>query len=181
MGLAFKAKQNQLVKITGEEFKGDCWLMLDTIKQFFNKISENNVSINEPRQHDVRVAACALFVEIASIDETFTPKEMETVLSILKDRYQLSREHADVLIAEAEKELENSVDLWQFARLINENYSNDEKMELVEMLWRIVYVDGKMDDYEHYLMNKLKNLLRLSHDQLISAKRKVLHANDQNI
>ena len=86
-----------------------------------------------------------------------------------------SAEHADALIAEAERELEQSVDLWQFARLINENYSNEEKIEIIETLWRIVYVDGKMDQYEHYLMNKLKNLLRLSHDQLINAKLKVLH------
>ncbi len=34
----------------------------------------------------------------------------------------------------------------------------------------------EMDRYEHYLMNKLKNLLRLSHDQLINAKLKVLHS-----
>ena len=82
----------------------------------------------------------------------------------------------DALIVEAEKELEESVDLWQFARLINENYSNEEKIEIIETLWRIVYVDGKMDQYEHYLMNMLKKLLRLSHDQLIDAKLKVLHS-----
>ena len=48
-------------------------------------------------------------------------------------------------------------------------------MEIIEILWRMVYVDGKMDEYEHYLMNKLKNLLRLSQDQLIGAKLKVLN------
>ena len=154
--------------------------MLKSLKHFFNKISVSDNSNIGTTEHDIRVAVCALFVEIARIDETFTPDEMETVLSILKDRYRLSKKHADALIEEAEKELENSVDLWQFAKLINENYSNQEKMELVEMLWRIVYVDGKMDDYEHYLMSKLKNLLRLSHDQLIHAKLKVRYANDQN-
>ena len=127
------------------------------------------------REHDIRVATCALLVEIARIDETFTQEELETILSILHNRYGLSKEHADALVAEAETELEKSVDLWQFAKLINENNSNEEKIEIVETLWRIVYVDGKMDRYEHYLMNKLKNLLRLSHKQLIDAKLKVLH------
>jgi uncharacterized tellurite resistance protein B-like protein len=101
---------------------------------------------------------------------------MDAIVSILKERYGLSPEHADALITEAERELEESVDLWQFARLINENYSNEEKIEIIETLWRIVYVDGKMDRYEHYLMNKLQNLLRLSHDQLIAAKLKVLNS-----
>ena len=118
-------------------------------------------------------------MEIARIDGTFSQEEMETVFSILKEKYGLSRENADALIAEAEKQLEESVDLWQFARLINENYSNEEKMEIIETLWRIVYVDGKMDQYEHYLMNKLKNLLRVSHNQLIDAKLKVKHSSQQ--
>ena len=148
--------------------------MLVTLKRFFNKDSENGPKPNDQKtDHDVRVATCALLVEIARIDQEFTKEEMETVLSILKERYGLSEEYADALVVEAEKELEESVDLWQFAKLINENYSNAEKIEIVETLWRIVYVDGKMDKYEHYLMNKLKNLLRLSHNQLIDAKLKV--------
>ena len=151
--------------------------MLDIVKRFFSKTeSEAAKNVDQATEHDVRVAACALFVEMARIDEKFTEAEMDTILSIVQDRYGLSREHADALVAEADKELDKSVDLWQFARLINENYSPDKKIEIVETLWRMVFVDGKMDRYEHYLMNKLKNLLRLSHDQLIAAKLKVLHS-----
>jgi uncharacterized tellurite resistance protein B-like protein len=154
--------------------------MLNIVKRFFSK--EKEVSPDAAGQetgHDIHIATCALLVEIARIDGTFTLEEMETVISILKEKYGLSRENIDALIAEAEKELEESVDLWQFARLINENYSNEEKMEIIETLWRIVYVDGKMDQYEHYLMNKLKNLLRVSHSQLIDAKLKVKRSNQQ--
>ena len=122
------------------------------------------------------MATCALLVEIARIDETFSQDELEALLLILKDKYGLSREHAEDLLSEAEKELDDSLDLWQFARLINANYSNQEKIEIIETLWRIVFVDGKMDQHEHYLMNKLKNLLRLSQNQLIDAKLKVLHS-----
>ena len=152
--------------------------MLDIVKRFFSKIEKDiPKTTDQATDHDLRVATCALLVEIARIDQEFTREEMETLISILKEKYGLAKEHADALIQEAEKELEESVDLWQFARLINENYSNEEKIEIVETLWRIVYVDGKMDKYEHYLMNKLKNLLRLSHDQLIDAKLKVLYSN----
>lgn len=151
--------------------------MRDILKRFFGKPGgSTSVNNSQEVEHDIHVATCALFVEIARIDGKFTREEMETVLSILKEKYGLSRQHADILIAEAEKELEESVDLWQFARLINENYSNEEKIEIIETLWQIVYVDGKMDQYEHYLMNKLKNLLRISHNQLIDAKLKVKHS-----
>ena len=150
--------------------------MLSSLKKIFAKVSTNGSElVQESSEHDIRVATCALLVEIARIDETFTEQELELILSILKEKYDLSAEHADTLITEAEAELKQSVDLWQFARLINENYSNEEKIEIVETLWQIVYVDGKMDQYVHYLMSKLKNLLRLSHNQLIDAKLKVLH------
>jgi uncharacterized tellurite resistance protein B-like protein len=150
--------------------------MLESLKRFFNK-SKVEISKNEKQvtEHDMRVATCALFVEMARIDEIFTQTEVDTILSILQKKYGLSQEHADALLAEADKELDQSVDLWQFARLINENYSVDEKIEIIETLWQMVFVDGKMDQYEHYLMSKLKNLLRLSHDQVINAKLKVLH------
>jgi len=151
--------------------------MLDIVKRFLSKTKVNNsVTEKQNRERDLCVATCALFVEMARIDGTFTQAELETILSILKEKYGLSGEHADALIEEADKELDQSVDLWQFASLINENYSTDEKIEIVETLWRIVYVDGKMDQYEHYLMNKLKNLLRLSQDQLIDAKLKVKYS-----
>ncbi len=149
--------------------------MLGNIKRFFEKtVSNSSNDANQKTEHDVRVATCALLVEIARIDETFTPEEMETVLSILKDKYDLSKEHADALIKEADKELKESVDYWRFAELINKNYTNDEKIEIIETLWRIVFVDGKMDKYERYLMQKLGNLLRLSHSQLIDAKLRVM-------
>jgi len=149
--------------------------MIDMVKRFFAKApSTDTTAGSETTSHDVHVAVCALCIEIARIDEQFTPDELQTVLSILKDRYELSTEHAEALISSADKALEESVDLWQFAQLINENYTPDEKIAIIEILWQIVYVDGKMDEHEHYLMNKLSTLLRLSHNQLIDAKLKVL-------
>jgi uncharacterized tellurite resistance protein B-like protein len=148
--------------------------MLDIVKQFLGKFTEGT-AVDQKQDHGILVAVCALFVEMARIDETFTPAEMQTILSLLKDKYGLSQEHANALVIKAENELKRSTDLWQFAKLINENYSIAKKIELIEMLWRIVYIDAKMDKYEHYLMDKLGKLLRLTHDQLIAAKLKVLH------
>ena len=148
--------------------------MFDSVKQFFDKITRSEVS-EQQADHDILVAVCALFVELARIDESFTSQEMETILEILENNYGLSREHGTALIAEAEKELDQSVDLWQFAKVINEQYAIPERIEVAEMLWQIVYVDAKMNKYEHHLMDKLGKILRLTHEQLIEAKLKVLH------
>ncbi|MEE4112261.1 MAG: TerB family tellurite resistance protein [Desulfobacteraceae bacterium] len=150
--------------------------MIDLFKRFFGSATEN---VRDPAgkdsEREVIVAICALFLEMGRIDETFTEQETTQVLSILTQKYGLSGEDADALLDEADRELEASVDLWQFARVINDHYSIPKKEKLIERLWQIVYVDGKMDKYEHYLMNKLSKLLGLSHKQLIDAKLKVLH------
>jgi len=125
--------------------------------------------------HELSVATCALLVEMARIDESFTDLETDAIVHILETQYGVSEEHTKSLMAEAEKELEESVDLWQFARLINEHYSREEKIRIIETLWRVVFVDGKLDQYEDYLMHKMANLLRLSHQELMDAKLKILH------
>jgi uncharacterized tellurite resistance protein B-like protein len=151
--------------------------MRDIVKRFFSKISAETLNpTGQATEHDARVATCALFLEMAKIDETFSGEEMEKILAILKETYGLSSEHADELVAAAEQELEGSIDYWHFARLINDNYSTEEKIDIIETLWRIVYVDGKLDKFENHLIHQLANILRLSHEQLIDAKIKVLHA-----
>ena len=151
--------------------------MIDIVKKFFGKPSPVDTAIDhQTGEHDLYVAVCALCIEIARIDNEFTPQELDALLSILKKKYHLSMDNAEALIASADKALEDSVDLWQFAQLINENYTIDEKLAIIEILWQVVYIDGKMDEHEHYLMNKLSILLRLSHNQLIDAKLKILHA-----
>jgi uncharacterized tellurite resistance protein B-like protein len=151
--------------------------MIGRLRKFFGKTPEGIIQDAQGKsEYDVLVAVCALFLEIARIDETFSPEEMGTILGILKEKYGLSPQHAEDLVLEAQKELEQSVDLWQFSHLINQHYSDEEKQEIIEILWRIVFIDGKMDRYEHYLMRKLRSLLHLSHDQLIAAKLKVLES-----
>lgn len=154
--------------------------MLNSLKRFFEK---RPVAPERRSDDDILVAICALFVEMARIDDEFTAAEMAAILDIISDHYGLSREHARDIVAEADRALTESVDLWQFADAINTNYDIAEKLEIVDMLWRIVYLDGKMDAHEHYLMSKLKHLLRLDHDQLIASKLKIkadMTGGDQN-
>jgi uncharacterized tellurite resistance protein B-like protein len=150
--------------------------MIDLVKKFFEKSTASRPSDREgANAHDIRVATCALFLEMANIDGEFTDVERKNILSILKGNFQLSNEYADELLEASIEELKRSIDLWQFTNLINENYSEEEKIQIIEMVWAIIYIDGKLDQHEDYLVHKLAKLLRLSHRQLIDAKLKILH------
>jgi uncharacterized tellurite resistance protein B-like protein len=148
--------------------------MIDLVKMFFGKRSPNDSSDqNRKRTQDIRIATCALLLEMSHIDGEFSPSERERVLSILKRNFDLSGEYATALLEASNEELKGSVDLWQFTNCINQNYSIEEKIQVVEMVWNVVYADGKLDKHEDYLVHKLATLLRLTHKQLIEAKLKV--------
>jgi uncharacterized tellurite resistance protein B-like protein len=148
---------------------------MDLLKKFFARTADEK-SGGEPvgTSYDVRIATCALLLEMAHIDGEFSELEKESILEVLKNKYELSVEHAAALMKTAEEELEKSIDLWQFAKRINENYSTEEKIKIIETVWHLIYTDGVLDKHEDYLVHKLATLLRLSHEQLIDAKLKVL-------
>ena len=149
--------------------------MIDLVKKFFGK-SRSDISgpDKETASHDVRIATCALLLEMAHIDGEFSESERESIINIIKKDYDLSDEHAVALIEAAGEELKRSIDLWKFAKLINQNYSTAEKIQIIEMVWKVIYTDGKLDRHEDYLVHKLANLLRLTHKELIDAKMKVI-------
>ncbi len=130
---------------------------------------------DKDRDRGILVATCALFLEMAGIDGRFTGEERERILSALQRDYGLPPEETETLLREADKRLEESIDLWQFTRVINEQYSAEQKIRIIELLWKLVYADGVMDKHENYLIHKLSSLLHLPHKALIDAKLRVLH------
>jgi len=155
--------------------------MIDLVKKFFGKSSQDDSS-NQRRQttHDIRIATCALLLEMSNIDGEFSALERENIISILKRDFDLSDIYAATLLEASNEELKGSIDLWQFTNLINQNYSMEEKIRVIETVWDIVYADGKLDKHEDYLVHKLANLLRLTHKQLIEAKLKVKKSGSNN-
>ena len=148
--------------------------MIDLVKKFFGKNTiDSPGDIGGEKSHDIRVATCALLIEMSNIDGEFSESERESIISVLKKDYDLSDENAIALIEASNEELKGSIDLWQFTNLINQNYSMEEKLRIIETVWRIAYTDGKLDKHEDYLVHKLAKLLRLTHKQLIEAKLKV--------
>ncbi len=153
--------------------------MIDLVKRFFGKKTTGTSRARDSGSvHDIRVATCALFLEMAAIDGEFTDSERENMLSILKKDFGLSDEYAAALLEASNEELKRSIDLWKFTNLINDNYSPQEKVQIIEMVWKIVYTDGKLDMHEDYLVHKLANLLRVNHKQLIDAKLKILRGGE---
>lgn len=143
--------------------------MFDLIKKI---ISSKPGPANPGRggQDKIRLAAGVLLLETAYIDDECTEEEMANVVNTLRSEFNLAPEYVDELLALAGAERENAFDLWQFTNQMNQHYSQQEKMALLEAVWRIIFADGRLEEHEDYFAHKLANLLRLTHKQLIEAK-----------
>jgi uncharacterized tellurite resistance protein B-like protein len=148
--------------------------MIDLVKRFFGKTQKGEGDQDEGASHDIRIATCALLLEMANIDGEFSAAERKNILATLKKDYHLSDAYAEELIKASNEELRGSVDLWRFTNLINRNYSIEEKIQIIETVWEIAYTDGKVDKYEDYLVHKLAKLLHLTQKQLIDTKLRVI-------
>ncbi len=150
--------------------------MRDLIKKFLDKkTAEIPAVMWNNSLSRTQIATCAILLEIAKSDEEFSEIEKDKIINILKRDFQLSDEDVRELIEAANKEIKENIDLWHFTNIINTNYSDEEKIRVMETVWRVIYADGKLDMNEDYLVHKLSNLLKLSHKQLIDAKIKVLY------
>jgi len=148
--------------------------MIHLIKKYFGRSGEDGSSDQkEKKSHDIRIATCALLIEMSNIDGEFSEAERERIINIMKRDHLLSDEDAAEILEVASEELKGSIDLWKFTNLINNNYSPEEKLKIIETIWSIAYSNGELDKHEDYLVHKLAKLFRLTHEQLIDAKLKV--------
>lgn len=148
--------------------------MLNRLKELFsqNKQAPDDARVQNEAER-LRIATCVVLLEVARVDEEFATEERDHILQTLTERYSLSQEDAGELIEEATRTREQSVDLWHFTHQINESCTKEEKIHIIEEVWRVIAADGAIDGHEDYLAHKLAELLNLNHRQLIDAKVKV--------
>jgi uncharacterized tellurite resistance protein B-like protein len=128
----------------------------------------------EKRQDPLRLATAAILLDIAYADGTFTPAEDGDIVGFLKRVFALSDEEAHELIAAAAEIRARTIDHFALTNYIRKNVVLDERVDIVRTMWRMVYGDGKLTDYENYLVRKLADLLGLEHHVMIGAKVDVL-------
>lgn len=126
------------------------------------------------RQDRIQVAVAVLLLEMAHADRNFQPLEARLIEELLQNEFGLAPDAAAELVDAAEEVRSESLDLQQFTSLINQHFSLEEKLQVMEGLWRLVYADGQLDKYEDALARQLTGLLRLSPRQAIDLKVKVL-------
>jgi uncharacterized tellurite resistance protein B-like protein len=149
-------------------------------KRLLKKLEAEPAQEEKERFERTQIAACVVLMEVAKYDSEFSSIEKDTIEAILKDELSIPDEAIQDLMKIAEDKREGSVDLWEFTDVINQHFSREEKIKIIELAWKVIYADEKLDMYEDHFIHILAKLLRLEHKELIDAKLHVLYSEDNN-
>lgn len=147
--------------------------MFDKILSFFQQEEVKTES------HKPELAAAALLVEIMNADHDISVDESESIKSILFETLFITAEVAEALLATAKKQVHKATDLFQFTEVINANYSYEEKVSLIESLWKVAYSDKQLDKYEEHMVRRIADLLYVSHSDFMQTKNRIKTASSE--
>lgn len=145
--------------------------MLDRLKSFFGALTET------PRKDvlgvdDPRVAAAALMVHIIEADGVRDEAERKRLRDLLADAYDLSGDTLDEVVSAGEKAEREAVDLFAFTSVLNRSLDETRKVDLIALLWEIVYADGEMHELEDNIVWRVSELIGVSpRDRMLMRQR----------
>lgn len=127
---------------------------------------------NEPvAEEDARAAIAAVLVMAARADDHYAEDEKEIIDSVLISRFKMTAEEAVKLREEGEAAEAESIDHYQFTRAIRQAVPHDDRVAIVEGLWRVVLADDRRDAHEDALMRQLVDRLGLAPMDSVRARR----------
>ncbi|MFP6728690.1 MAG: TerB family tellurite resistance protein [Alphaproteobacteria bacterium] len=151
--------------------------MIDRIKRLFAAAGSpvpTAVAANQ-KIDELHLAAAVLLAEVAMADDSgFDDAERRAICRLMCTRFGLSESEATALVSTSEAHAADSVNLIGFTRVIKDNYSQQERVELIEMIWEVVYADGVRHDYEDSLLRRIAGLIYVSDRDRGNARKRVL-------
>lgn len=147
--------------------------MLQRLKSFLaGAPSEQQVDLSP--EDELAAAAVAVFVEAALLDGDFGDDERRIILELLTERFEISAGDADSLIDAAADDAEHANKLYSATRTIRDRFGEEERIDVMEMLWQVAYADGVLHDYEANLVRRVAGLLYVQDQDNGRARKRAL-------
>jgi uncharacterized tellurite resistance protein B-like protein len=147
--------------------------MFDALKSLFARHASappGSAGSSADPNRALKIAACALLLEMAHADDEFTAAEQKNIEELVGRHFGLDAETTREILEAADRERRDATDLHQLTSVITRHYDEGQRMVLSEMLWRVVYADGALSEHEDYLAQKLAHLLDLRPGYLAEAR-----------
>ena len=143
--------------------------MLDKFKTLLSDKKE----VSEQKFEASQLAVASLMITTALHDGEFDEIEKDEILKLLGNYYDLNMDKLNKLFEASYKLVDNANDIHQFTSKINSLINDEEKIMIIEMIWKIVIADGRIDDYENALVRKISGLLYIDDFKVGEIKKKL--------
>jgi uncharacterized tellurite resistance protein B-like protein len=144
--------------------------MLRTLKDLFHSMAVPPAASSARNEHFLQLATAVLLVEVMRADPALGPQERLAVVSALRQKFSLAEDELSRLVELAEQTARTASDFHQFTSVINDGFSQEQKIRIVEYMWLVAYADGHLDAHEHHLISKVAGLMHVTHGEYIAAK-----------
>lgn len=146
------------------------------IKRLFSQISDalrdgpTSEDAAGNRQSALRKATAVLMLDVALADKTVDDREVSRIVELVKARFDLASDDATDLVDAARGTAEEMVSLHEFTATLHKHMSEDEKAQIMNLLWEVAYADGELDKHEDALILKIGDLLYVDRVRVMRAK-----------
>jgi len=147
--------------------------VINRISSLFLRTKDTEL-LQEHSPDNRHLAAAVILVEAACTDGTFDEAEKIAIENALRIGFELNDNEVSHLLELAQSKQDEANDLIQFTRKIKDSFSESERIELIEMLWEIIYSDGILHEFELNLMRRVGGLLYVSDQDRGKARKRVL-------
>ncbi len=147
--------------------------MLESLRNFLSDLAGGTKQQDRFEDDDYRLAAAALLVHVCTIDGDLSQAERDRLHDVLKYRFDLDEAGTARLIDAAIAADNEAVDLYHFTHLINRALDEEGRRRMVEMMWEIVFADGKADEFEDNIVWRAADLLGVSSRERIDIRRRI--------
>ena len=144
--------------------------MLTTLKSFLLGAPKEQLE----EADNLQVAVVALLIRAATSDAEFSGEERDAIRRIATESFGLAADEVSALVAAAEGEEAETLDLHRWTQAIKQAYSEEERVGLIEKMWEVVYADGVLDDYEANLLRRVAGLIYVPDRQSGEARQRVM-------
>ena len=135
---------------------------------FFKK-SDQKIQKEEP-QFEIELTAAVLAYEIARIDGDISSDELKILMEEIKIiANKVGKEESEILRI-IEIYSNDSVSFYEFVEDINKGYTKNEKLSLLEFMWKIAYADGNLDVDEERLIRRLADMIKIKDMEVLKLK-----------
>ena len=144
--------------------------MIKRIKDLLSNFSNQEEDVEDEKISSLDKACSALLIEVAYADKIFDESEIISLKESLKEAYDIDDIIIDELISDAKKTVDESTSLYEYTRVVNDEFEYSDKLELLSRIWRLAFADGNLDKYEDHLIRKISDLIHISHSDFIKIK-----------